>query len=317
MSFHALAWAVDQKIDTASEKLVLLIMANFANHINEVYPSAETLMEKTSLDRKTVIKARQSLVQKGFLIDTGKRMGRTGQCVIYRLTCDELKAPKNGSLDESIKPPNFPIESLPKTVPEPIIGTYKNKITTLSWDKLTDPEEISKKDESKAFWDQAVSILISLGVAKPTAQSFTGRCLKMAEKDFQKVLDAMQLAVDNQISDPIPYIITILGGRKKKPKKQQEMENVLEFLRKSREERLRQADDAGGFDGDGDPMLPVPPDDELGSLHEGGDQSFGGSVTRRSAKTSRPKGGHLGKVQVPSIDSGVVGYGEAAQPDDF
>jgi len=71
------------------------------------------------------------------------------------------------------------------------------------------------------------------------------------------------------------------------------------------------------FDGDGDPMLPVPPDDELGSLHEGGDQSFGGSVTRRSAKTSRPKGGHLGKVQVPSIDSGVVGYGEAAQPDDF
>ena len=126
----------------------------------------------------------------------------------------------------------------------------------------------------------------------------------------------MQLAVDNQISDPIPYIITILGGRKKKPKKQQEMENVLEFLRKSREERLSQ-DDTGGFDGDGDPVLPISPDDEFGSVHEGGDTSFGRDNTRGSAKVSRPKGGHLGKVQIPSVNRGAVGYGQNAQSEDF
>lgn len=317
MSFHALAWAVDQKIETASEKLVLLILANYANHNHEVYPSAETLMEKTSLDRKTVIKARQSLVQKGYLVDTGKKTGRTGQSVIYRLTCDELKPPKNGTLYESIKSPNFPTESLPKTVPEPIIGTYNNKITTLSWNKLTDPEEISKADDSKAFWDQAVSLLISLGVARPTARSFTGRCLKMADGEQKKVLDAMQLAVDNSISDPIPYIITILGGRKKPSKKQQEMNNALEFLRKSREERLRQEDDAGGSDGDGGAMLPESPDEQSGSLHEAGDKSFGGDNPRSPTKACGPKGGHLGKVQVPPIYRGTSGVGQIAQSDDF
>lgn len=317
MSFHALAWAVDQKIETASEKLVLLILANYANHNNEVYPSAETLMEKTSLDRKTVIKARQSLVQKGYLVDTGKKTGRTGQSVIYRLTCDELKPPKNGTLYESIKSPNFPIESLPKTVPEPIIGTYKNKITTLSWDKLTDPEETSKADESKAFWDQAVALLISLGVAKATAQSFTGRCLKMADKDYKKVLDALQLAVDNSVSDPIPYIITILGGRKKPSRKQQEMNNALEFLRKSREERLRQEDDAGGFDGDGGAMLPESSDKQSGSLHETSDQSFGRDSAGSPAKTRGSKGGYLGKMQIPPIHCGIVRFSEVTQSDDF
>jgi len=309
MSDFARTWAWNQKNLTMTQKMVLMGLADFHTEKLGCFPSYQRIATLIGTSRRTVIRTIDELVGLK-LISKETRTAEGGRstscCYVFHFT--------------AIQPPvGCQIVTPDGDKMSPLEQEYKdkNKITTLSWDKLTDPEEISKKDESKAFWDQAVSILISLGVAKPTAQSFTGRCLKMAEKDFQKVLDAMQLAVDNQISDPIPYIITILGGRKKKPKKQQEMENVLEFLRKSREERLRQEDDAGGFDGDGDPMLPVPPDDELGSLHEGGDQSFGGSVTRRSAKTSRPKGGHLGKVQVPSIDSGVVGYGEAAQPDDF
>ena len=98
MSLKVLTWVFDQEIKPATKKLTLIALADFANDQNECYPSVETLTNKTSLNRKTVLKNVAELVEDGLLIDTGKRVGGTQQIKIYRI---ELNSPKNGTVPKT------------------------------------------------------------------------------------------------------------------------------------------------------------------------------------------------------------------------
>lgn len=85
MSIQALTWAFSQQIRPATRKLVLICLADCANHEHMAWPCLETLADKTSLDRKTIIDALDDLEQFGYLIDTGKKCGRTNQVKVYIL----------------------------------------------------------------------------------------------------------------------------------------------------------------------------------------------------------------------------------------
>jgi hypothetical protein len=103
MSFEALAWAGKCKPGSASQKLVLLALADRHNtEIDGAYPSIAWLVEFTDLNRKTVINCLTTLETGGFISDSGERRGNTRQIKVYRLHLEtipktELSQKRNSS----------------------------------------------------------------------------------------------------------------------------------------------------------------------------------------------------------------------------
>jgi hypothetical protein len=106
MSIKALTWAMSKPVRPATKKLLLIALADCAGGGSDdlAYPCIQTLTDKTSLNRKTVISMLEKLCADELLIDTGKRTGATKQIPVYRLPI--WNSPKNGTVP--ILPPNSP-----------------------------------------------------------------------------------------------------------------------------------------------------------------------------------------------------------------
>ena len=83
MSNSALDWAFSLKLKPSSAKFVLLAMADRVGEALRFFQSISTLIERTGLDRKTVINAVKVLQELGIITDTGDRVGRT-KCAFRR-----------------------------------------------------------------------------------------------------------------------------------------------------------------------------------------------------------------------------------------
>ncbi|MES5617197.1 helix-turn-helix domain-containing protein [Acinetobacter baumannii] len=187
MSLDATVWAwktrQKQKVGGALKplkKLVLLSLADRAGETHECYPSIARLVDDTEMDRKTVLKIIDELIEDGFIIDTGKREGKTKQVKVYLLIGvkgretvptkvhfdtenDDLNSTNNGTVPTTEQFQQFH-ERVP-TIPlnSPNVGTRnlsknlsdesKNKKTWLCFKKLR--EEILLSDKSVDF-DQLV-----------------------------------------------------------------------------------------------------------------------------------------------------------------
>ena len=106
-------WKLSKKQITSTEKLILLSYADRADEYGEAYPSVKRLMLDTLLDRKTIIKALQSICEKGIMSKTGEFRGNTKQVPVYKfislsfredayeesnvLNENDLNSPKNGT----------------------------------------------------------------------------------------------------------------------------------------------------------------------------------------------------------------------------
>lgn len=83
-------WKVRQKQKKGGslkplKKLVLLSLADRASEDHCAYPSMARLVEDTEMDRKTVLKIIDELIEDGLIVDTGERKGRTKQVKVYQL----------------------------------------------------------------------------------------------------------------------------------------------------------------------------------------------------------------------------------------
>jgi hypothetical protein len=86
VSFDALAWAAKQATGSSGTKLVLLGLAECADRSHSLaFPSIAALVEFTSLDRKSVISNLSKLEAAGYITDTGRKVGRTGQIKVYQI----------------------------------------------------------------------------------------------------------------------------------------------------------------------------------------------------------------------------------------
>ena len=82
--------ALDAKTDTPAEKLVLLVIANYADDDgNNIYPSKQTLADKTGLDTRTVQRICAKLLEQGVLAVVSQSVGRP---TVYRLHMDQMPA---------------------------------------------------------------------------------------------------------------------------------------------------------------------------------------------------------------------------------
>jgi|ERR1700691_6182584 len=123
MSIAAISWVFKQEIKPSSLKFVLVALADCADDHGICWPSIEHITETTCQDRKTVIKSLDDLESRGWLVDTGKRMGRTNQVKVYRLTDaffktadtkDCAKSTENGTINDA---PQKQYRSSAETVP--------------------------------------------------------------------------------------------------------------------------------------------------------------------------------------------------------
>ena len=164
------AWKTRQKKTKGGatkplKKLVLLALADRAGEDHSCFPSIARLVEDTEMDRKTVLKIIDELVDDGVIKDTGERKGRTKQVKVYTLMgvngreialeVDEfegenknLNSPKDGTVPNTEqfqvsaervpsfrgKSPKFGTRNLSSN----LLIESKNKKTWFSWEKLED-----------------------------------------------------------------------------------------------------------------------------------------------------------------------------------
>jgi len=174
MSIEAITWALKEPVSHSSAKFVLVVLANCANAENfEAYPSVKYIAESTCQDRKTVLTNLKRLIESGHISDTKKRVGHTGQVIIYRLnTGEKLNSTENGTVPFfpcnspvfPVKESRFSVVTVPKTghgtVNEPSIEpsiNNKAKSNDLPKDDLKLPEWLKKSD-----WDEFVDFRKSL-----------------------------------------------------------------------------------------------------------------------------------------------------------
>jgi hypothetical protein len=99
VSVEAITWALKQSLPNSSAKFVLTVIANCADGKEFLaFPSIAYIAEATSQDPKTVKVNIKRLKEWGFIEDSGKRCGSTGQVVVYRIIIG-----KNGPVKEAQK----------------------------------------------------------------------------------------------------------------------------------------------------------------------------------------------------------------------
>ena len=101
MSIDLVNLSHKQKNLSSSEHSILNVMAHRANDNHECWPSANSLYESTSLDKKTIYKCLISLSEKNLIIKTGEMKGKTKSTPVYKLT---LSLPKIGCAQKSSVP---------------------------------------------------------------------------------------------------------------------------------------------------------------------------------------------------------------------
>ncbi|EAX4620425.1 hypothetical protein S886_14620 [Salmonella enterica subsp. arizonae] len=101
MSRAATDWAWNLELSTAP-KLLMLSLADRADEMHCCYPSIQRLVKDTGMDRKTIGKWINQMMEDGLISDTGERKGRTKQIRVLQLKigieqAQKRNSPKNGT----------------------------------------------------------------------------------------------------------------------------------------------------------------------------------------------------------------------------
>jgi len=95
MSFSAMAWASKQKVKSASQKLVLLMLANYADDQDKCWPSKQTLADTCCMSKSAICSNILQLEKLGFL-QVEKREGTSS---IIRLNMGVLQEDRGCPVD--------------------------------------------------------------------------------------------------------------------------------------------------------------------------------------------------------------------------
>ncbi|EOW8418906.1 helix-turn-helix domain-containing protein [Acinetobacter baumannii] len=153
------AWKTRQKQKAGGalkplKKLVLLSLADRAGETHECYPSIARLVDDTEMDRKTVLKIIEELIEDGFIIDTGKREGKTKQVKVYLLI--GVKGRETVPTTEQFQQFHETVPTIPsnspnvgtRNLPKNLSDESKNKKTWLSLKKLGEEIRLATDQET-------------------------------------------------------------------------------------------------------------------------------------------------------------------------
>ncbi|WP_321964194.1 helix-turn-helix domain-containing protein [Paraburkholderia sp. J7] len=104
MSFDALRSVAAMTAQLGPLLPVALTLADMANPDGLVFPSIAYLCAETGLCRSTVKHSLRELRANGFLVDTEKRVGQTGQIRVYKLSLPPVDALRQAKRAKPSKP---------------------------------------------------------------------------------------------------------------------------------------------------------------------------------------------------------------------
>lgn len=313
MSHKATTWAWSQKSISSSAKLVLLALADRHNADNgDCFPSRSRMEADCCMPRTTVKRAIDELETAGLItvIERRDAIGRS-KSNQYELHLGNSSVEVNNSKVEGTNMNPLGGHSGPgegATVdPKPVIDNHRLP-TVIK--EAADVDGLAEVNNSGNFWDEAVGALLSLGIAETTARQFTGRCLKWAKGDQERIMQAYEAALQQSPRDPIAYISKIINSKNggADPKKK-EIEAALAEIRARMEngpkEWLNDAenDQSGGSGGEDSRVLQHDPFAEPEAIFGGGSGDLDGVQPKSSQRSIRPKGGYLSQMQIPALDS--------------
>ena len=170
MSFQAMSWAAEQNCPSSVSKLVLLMLANYANDRHQTYPSYKKLAELCACNERTVMRAINQLKELN-LLTVPKRYGEDG-----KQTSNTFTLYVRGDKKDRV--------GVTKTTPNTIRDIHNNnnvvrgdKYTSefLEWWNLYPRKDGSK---AKAFesWKKATSKFIEMSDLLSATKKFKQSC---------------------------------------------------------------------------------------------------------------------------------------------
>jgi len=108
MSVQAITWALDYAAGSVTEKVILLVLANYANEYGISWPSQKTLADQTALGERTVRRVLANMDSRGVIRRIPRRRGNASrQSDMILLTAFEGRKPAPpGMLDDDADPDN-------------------------------------------------------------------------------------------------------------------------------------------------------------------------------------------------------------------
>lgn len=106
MSVQAISWALDHRVHSVTEKVILLVLANYANEYGISWPSQRTLAENAACDERTVRRTLVSLEARGVIRRIARRRGngsRQSDMILMSAFAGRKPAP-HGMIDDDEEP---------------------------------------------------------------------------------------------------------------------------------------------------------------------------------------------------------------------
>lgn len=128
-------WKLSKKQVTPIQKLILLSYADRVGESFECWPSNSRLELDTGLDRHTICENKQKLIEKGLIVYTGEKRGRTKSIDVIRLTY--VKAREHSHPDaenpSSVKKPTAKkLSSVKMPIPKQCGNAHTESLSTES-----------------------------------------------------------------------------------------------------------------------------------------------------------------------------------------
>ena len=76
MSVQAIIWALGYAAGSVTEKVLLLVLTNYANEIGVSWPSQKTLADQTALGERTVLRVLADMERRGVMRRIVRRRGK-------------------------------------------------------------------------------------------------------------------------------------------------------------------------------------------------------------------------------------------------
>ncbi len=112
MSVQAITWALDYRARSVTEKVILLVLANYANEYGISWPSQRTLADQTALGERTVRRLLGAMEAKGIIRRIQRRRGNgSRQSDMILLLAFEGRKPAPPGLLEDEEEPDYPSHS--------------------------------------------------------------------------------------------------------------------------------------------------------------------------------------------------------------
>jgi Helix-turn-helix domain len=314
MSHKATTWAWSQKSVSSSAKLVLLALADRHNADNgDCFPSRSRLETDCCMPRTSLKRALDELETAG-LITAHERRDKLGRNKSnqYELHLDNNSPEVNDRLFEGTTLDQRGVHSGPGEGaildPEPVIDNHR--LTTLiKVDEAANSSVVVNDGEQ--FWNEAVGMLLTFGIVESTARTFTGRCLKWAKGDQKRVIEAYEAALGKQPRDPIAYISKIInskqGGLEQKRKDYEAAFAAIDINSENFSKAWMydsEADKPTRVSAEDSGLLQSDPFAEPEPVYASPVGGSDGVRAESPTGSKRPKNGYLGKMQIPSLNSG-------------